>query len=72
MATRAADDARPRATGKIGAVTVLGQNEIEAVGLEAGGRLRLVDLFRPRDADGDALEPRLSALRSLSAEIRSL
>jgi hypothetical protein len=52
---------------------VLSQNEIEAIGLDARGRLRLVDGFRQDGAVGTRRERSvLSAVRSLSAELREL
>ncbi len=52
---------------------VLSQNEIEAVGLDARGRLRIVDGFR-RDSAAELRRERaaLSNIESLSREIRDL
>lgn len=46
-------------------VTILGQSEIEAVGTQASGRLRLIDRYRPARSK-DSLE-----LRRLKAEVAS-
>jgi hypothetical protein len=53
--------------------TVLAQNEVEAVGAQASGRLHLIDRFRPgREADQRKLESAQSRLKSLTVEIAAL
>jgi hypothetical protein len=51
---------------------VLSQNEIEAVGLDARGRTRLLDGFRVPAGDRDRERATVTKLTSLSAEIASL
>jgi AAA domain len=51
---------------------VLSQNEIEAVGLDARGRTRLLDGFRNGGLDHDKERAALSRINSLSAEIAEL
>ena len=70
--TRTASDERPRASQPIPQFTILAQNEIEAIGLEARGRLRLVDAFRINGKSGSGGESARSALRSATVEIRDL
>ena len=49
---------------------VLSQNEIELVGLDERGRLRLIDEFRPVDEEeGRAALAAMSSIRSLSREL---
>lgn len=55
------------------ACTVLAQNEIEAVGAQATGRLHLIDRFRDdRELFDDALETTRLTLRSQATQILSL
>ena len=51
---------------------VLSQNEIEAVGLDARGRLRIIDGFRSESMNGSTERSTISVIRSLSAEVRDL
>ncbi len=52
---------------------VLSQNEIELVGLDERGRLRLIDEFRPIDeAEGRAALAAMSSIRSLSRELAEI
>ena len=70
VVSRGARDEAPRSTRSIPAVTVLAQSEIEAVGAQSGGRLHLIDRFRPNRGEADQRRSRLtSRLRSLTAEI---
>jgi RecF/RecN/SMC N terminal domain. len=68
--TRSAQDTRPRASSSFPQFTVLGQGEIENVGLEPSGRVRLVDLFRSQSILGQAGD--FSSVRSLTIEVRAL
>ena len=70
VVTRDARDETPRCERPIPPVTVLAQSEIEAVGAQASGRLRLIDRFRPEKEEADQRSSSLiSTLRSLTAEI---
>lgn len=73
--TRAASDSAPRASRDLSYTRplVLSQNEIEHVGLQSSGRLRLVDGFRT-DRDRSALDEKaaLSLVASLTVEIASI
>lgn len=64
--SRTASDDSSASSGTAPRVTVLAQNEIESVGLDAVSRLRLIDAFRD---DRDTIRDRASAIR---AEARSL
>ncbi|MEX1254087.1 MAG: AAA family ATPase [Dehalococcoidia bacterium] len=70
--TRTADEAEPRSTGRVPAVLVLGQGEIESVGLDAAGRLRLIDLFRKPRGISHEHAAEVANLRSLTVEIQDL
>ena len=70
--SRTQGDARPRSTAVYSPITVLAQNEIEAVGNAPEGRLRLIDMFIPEAEllfDADEI---LSDLSSQTAEIQGL
>ena len=70
---RSASDSSPRATSAMPDVTVLAQNEIEAVGAQSRGRLRLVDRLIPERTDLDRRAERLRVeIRSVTLEIRDL
>jgi ABC-type sugar transport system ATPase subunit len=70
---RTAAEDQPRGLVVVPPVTVLGQGEIEHIGLEAQGRLQLIDLFRKVSSAAAADENRvLAQLRSLTAEISGL
>lgn len=64
--TRSAGEDAPRSSGPFTAPIILSQTEIETVGLQPGGRLRLLDGFL-----GDQLSV-LSAESNAAAEVRSL
>lgn len=67
---RGGRDERPRATGAIPTVMVLAQNEIEAVGAQATGRLALLDRFRASSDEENAVATAIvTKLRSLSDEL---
>lgn len=70
--SRAAGDQAPRVSSNVSidAVTVLSQKEIEKIGLDAEGRLRLVDEFAPVSlADARSEAQMLQRLKSLSTEL---
>ncbi len=69
---RGTRDDHPRASGEIPSVTVLAQNEVEAVGAQAQGRLGLVDRFvLPGDARARANQI-MATLRSVGKESHEL
>ncbi|MFN3215874.1 MAG: AAA family ATPase [Acidimicrobiales bacterium] len=73
--SRAAGDQAPRvsSTAAIDAVTVLSQKEVEKIGLDADGRLRLIDEFAPVPLARVRSEDKiLQRLRSLSAELAQI
>lgn len=68
--TRTASDEMPRATGIYTKPIIFSQTEIETVGLEAQGRLRLIDSFLPSTLVDSAEEKKVSAdIASLTAEV---
>lgn len=70
--SRAAGDKVPRvsSSASIDGVTVLSQKEIEKIGLDADGRLRLIDEFAPVSLASARSEVKvLQRLRSLSTEL---
>ncbi len=58
--SRTASEERPRSTSQFVPPTILSQNEIESLGTDAVGRLRLLDAFR---TDREALRATASRLR---------
>lgn len=67
--SRTATDQAPRTTGAVAAPIIFSQTEIETVGLQAGGRLRLLDGFAADRRQSDVKEAEAtSAVRSLSTE----
>lgn len=71
--SRAANDAAPRASGTYLPPIILSQTEIETVGLQPGGRLRLLDGFLGdlrslASAEAEAI----AAVRSLTAEANTI
>ncbi|WP_162255462.1 AAA family ATPase [Aeromicrobium sp. Root236] len=53
--------------------TVLAQNEMEAVGAQSSGRLRLIDRFRPnRSIAAERVQSQRTQLRSLTSELMTL
>lgn len=69
---RGTRDEQPRASGEIPSVTVLAQNEVEAVGAQALGRLGLVDRFvLPSDTRVRANQI-MATLRSVGKESHDL
>jgi ABC-type lipoprotein export system ATPase subunit len=73
IVTRSAIDALPRASGPYLPPIVLSQTEIETVGLQPGGRLRLIDGFLGDQRALVASEREaISAVRSLTAEANTI
>lgn len=71
--TRTADDDSPRATAVYEKPIVFSQTEIETIGLEPIGRLRLIDSFAGSLADNKSQEKQISAnIVSLTSTITSL
>ncbi|MBO1540915.1 hypothetical protein [Pseudomonas sp. OA65] len=66
LVSRTASDAAPRATAQYRKPVIFSQTEIETVGLEAAGRLRLLDGFVKARPDTDTQE------RELITECRTL
>lgn len=72
--SRSATDKGPRLSrpAPLGGITVLSQKEVEQVGLDAVGRLRLIDEYAPLVASVAREELHcLERVRSLSTELRS-
>ena len=73
VVTRGARDETPRSDRQIPPVTVIAQNEIEAVGAQSSGRLHLIDRFRPDRGTSDQRRSGLvSMVRSVTAEISGI
>ena len=73
VVTRSADEADPVSSDSFGLPTVLGQKEVEAVGLQLSGRRRLIDrLFPGATAIGASARDIRAELRSLTVEIAAL
>ena len=73
VVTRSASEDAPRATAPFSPPIIFSQTEIEAVGLQSQGRLRLVDGFLLQRSEIDSAEELAAAeVRSLTAEIESL
>lgn len=72
--SRRASDERPEGDSADSAhrPIVLSQNEIEAVGLDARGRLRIIDGFRADSTNDTTERSTISAIRSLATEVREL
>ncbi len=69
VVVRSLRDDAPRSTGQLPAVTVLAQNEIEAVGAQPHGRLGLVDRFVPTTEIRVRGTQIMAELRSIGAEV---
>jgi recombinational DNA repair ATPase RecF len=66
---RTADDISPRTSGSFSAPIIFSQTEIEAVGIQATGRLKILDGFLENGYHSDAEEASTVAdVRSLTAE----
>lgn len=73
IATRSAADANSRSTGPFAIPIIMSQTEIEAVGLEASGRLRLLDGFASGARQTDAGEADAAAvIRTMTTEIEAV
>ena len=73
LVTRTASDGSPRESGPFVRPTILSQTEIETVGLQSQGRLRLLDSFCGEQKETDAREAEAdSEVRSLTAEAEAL
>lgn len=71
--SRSANDAAPRASGPFLAPIVLSQTEIETVGLQSGGRLRLLDSFIGDQRAALSMETEaIASIRSLTAEANTI
>ncbi|NDW30775.1 AAA family ATPase [Salipiger sp. PrR007] len=67
--SRSANDTAPRASGPFLAPIVLSQTEIETVGLQSGGRLRLLDGFIGDQRTAKSTETEaVASVRSLTSE----
>ena len=72
LVTRTASDDSPRSSGPFPYPIILSQTEIESVGLQAQGRLRLLDGFHTTQKQPPSSEPlAASEVRSLTAEADS-
>lgn len=73
LVTRTVADESPRTLGSISAPIILSQTEIENVGLQAQGRLRLLDSFTGFRREADALETEeIGKIRTLTVEVEVL
>ena len=73
LVTRTAGDESPRASERFVRPIILSQTEIETVGLQAQGRLSLLDSFIDDQRDADAREAAAaSEVRSLTTEAEAL
>ena len=73
LVTRTASDGSPRASAPYVHPIIFSQTEIETVGLQAQGRIGLLDSFRGDQKDTDARESEAaSEVRSLTAEAEAL
>lgn len=71
--SRSANDPAPRASGPFLAPIVLSQTEIETVGLQSGGRLRLLDGFIGDQRSAMSAETEaVASVRSLTAEANTI
>lgn len=71
--SRSANDLAPRASGSFLAPIVLSQTEIETVGLQSGGRLRLLDGFIDDQRLASSTETEaIASVRSLTAEATTI
>ncbi len=72
--TRTASDALPRSTGPYLKPIIFSQTEIETVGLEAAGRLRLIDSFAGYESASGSAEERqeIAKIASATAEVMKM
>lgn len=70
IVSRSATEERPQTDGQIPPAVIFSQTEIEAVGLHAAGRLRLVDGFlSPKQRSSNREDALSSQVRSITEEI---
>ena len=73
LVTRTASDETPRSAGPYSLPLIFSQSEIEAVGLHAAGRLKIIDGFVSRPAGrASKIAPLLSQIRSLTFESKTI
>lgn len=73
IVSRSASDTAPRSTGPFLAPIVLSQTEIETVGLQSGGRLRLLDGFISDQRSVLSTETEaMASVRSLTAQANTI
>lgn len=73
IVSRSANDPAPRASGPFLSPIVLSQTEIETVGLQSGGRLRLLDGFIGDQRSALSTEAEaIASVRSLTAEANTI
>lgn len=73
MISRTASDATPRSSGIYNKPIIFSQTEIETIGLEASGRLQLIDSFIPVQLTNETEEQKLIAnIASLTTEAASI
>ena len=72
VVTRTANENAPRISMPFVPPIILSQNEIEAVGLDAEGRLRIIDGFRKQPSDIREEQTIVARIKSLTTEIGSL
>lgn len=71
--SRSANEPAPHTSGPFLAPIILSQTEIETVGLQSGGRLRLLDGFIGEQRSAISVETEaMSAVRSLTAEANTI
>lgn len=72
LVSRTAEEDQPRFSGDLPPVVVIAQNEIEAIGLSATGRLRLLDQFLKADAAANEIPSTRARLKSTTSQIASI
>ena len=70
--SRTAEDTSPQSDEALPRVTILAQNEIERVGLQDTGRLRLIDSFISQTGDIKDWTRLLAQIRTLTVEIKNI
>jgi prefoldin subunit 5 len=72
IVSRTADESTPRSSAQYAPPIVLSQNEIESLGLDPLGRLRLIDAFRTQlEEERDEAAEMRAAARALTADARA-
>lgn len=73
VVTRTANDSISRSTGDFEIPLVFSQTEIETIGLESAGRIRLIDTFLSEDINNSAQEEKVvSEVHSITVAIESV